>query len=557
MRLTFVLLASIAAAAAIALVAAGGDVRAQTQLALAGVVSSTAEGAMEGVIVSARRAGSPIVTSVVSDERGRYGFPTARLGPGSYQLSIRAAGYELPTRTIVDVAGARTATADLRLRAVRDVATQLTDAEWVLSMPGTAEQKRALLDCNGCHSLQRVVYSSWSTQEFLSIIPRMASYVNQSTAVHPQRRYAAPPGAGMSPKALEDLASYLATVNLHDRAYWSYEPKALPRPKGAATRVIYTEYDLPRAIIEPHDVYIRDGIVWYSDFGEQYLGKLDPATGKVTEYPLPVLKKGWPEGTLDIQPDNAGNIWISGMYQGGLMAFDPKTETVHPYPLQQQLNGATAQQSMVMPNHMDVDGKVWTNNQDAHQVLKLDVATGTYEVLGPFKDPSRPERTISGYGILADSQNNGYFLDMGGEGQAIVRVDAKTGAVRVFETPTKRSRARRGRIDAHDVMTFAEYGANQVAQFDTKTGQFREFKMAIPWTNPYDAYGDRNGDIWTGSMWTDRISRVDTRTGRVIDYLLPRFTNIRRVFVDESTNPVTFWTSNNHGASIIKLEAAP
>ena len=36
--------------------------------------------------------------------------------------------------------------------------------------------------------------------------------------------------------------------------------------------------------------------------------------------------------------------------------------------------------------------------------------------------------------------------------------------------------------------------------------------------------------------------------------VLPRTTNIRRVFVDNSTTPVTFWTGSNHGAAIIKLE---
>ena len=30
--------------------------------------------------------------------------------------------------------------------------------------------------------------------------------------------------------------------------------------------------------------------------------------------------------------------------------------------------------------------------------------------------------------------------------------------------------------------------------------------------------------------------------------------NVRRVFLDNSTNPVTFWVGNNHGASIIKIE---
>ena len=39
-----------------------------------------------------------------------------------------------------------------------------------------------------------------------------------------------------------------------------------------------------------------------------------------------------------------------------------------------------------------------------------------------------------------------------------------------------------------------------------------------------------------------------------VEYLLPRPTNIRRVFVDTSTKPVTFWAGNNHGAEIVRLE---
>jgi len=55
-------------------------------------------------------------------------------------------------------------------------------------------------------------------------------------------------------------------------------------------------------------------------------------------------------------------------------------------------------------------------------------------------------------------------------------------------------------------------------------------------------------------MWNDRVIRINPKTGKTIAYLLPRTTNIRRVFVDNTTTPVTFWTSNNHGSSIVKLE---
>ena len=54
---------------------------AQSATALAGKVTSTEEGAMEGVLVTAKKAGSTITVTVVSGKDGRYSFPADRLGP--------------------------------------------------------------------------------------------------------------------------------------------------------------------------------------------------------------------------------------------------------------------------------------------------------------------------------------------------------------------------------------------------------------------------------------------------------------------------------------------
>jgi streptogramin lyase len=48
--------------------------------------------------------------------------------------------------------------------------------------------------------------------------------------------------------------------------------------------------------------------------------------------------------------------------------------------------------------------------------------------------------------------------------------------------------------------------------------------------------------------------RVNPATGETMEYQLPEDTNIRRVFVDNSTTPVSFWTGNNHGAAIVRVE---
>src|SRR5436190_2269071 len=88
-------------------------VRAQGQAALTGIVSSEAEGKMEGVVVTARRAKSIVQVSVTTDARGRYAFPRNRLEPGEYTLSIRAVGYDIASLAKATVNG-QAATADIK-----------------------------------------------------------------------------------------------------------------------------------------------------------------------------------------------------------------------------------------------------------------------------------------------------------------------------------------------------------------------------------------------------------------------------------------------------------
>src|SRR6266850_6104245 len=161
--------------------------RAQAPVALTGQVSSAEEGAMEGVVVSAKKDGSTISISVVTDASGRFAFPAARLDPGHYALKARAAGYELDGAKAAAVAAGSVASADIRLRKVKNLSAHLTNAEWMLSMPGTDEQKRFLLNCNGCHTLERIMKSTYDADGFMQIFQRMANYYPGSTPLKPQR----------------------------------------------------------------------------------------------------------------------------------------------------------------------------------------------------------------------------------------------------------------------------------------------------------------------------------------------------------------------------------
>ncbi len=523
--------------------------------ALTGKVSSAEEGSMEGVLVSAKRDGSTVTVTVVTDRDGRYSFPAGRLEPGHYSLRIRAAGYDLDGPVAGDVAAQTTAAVDLKLRKTEDLAAQLSNGEWLASIPGTDQQKTGLLNCLGCHTLERVVRSQHNADAFMQVLPRMQAYVNQSIPAHPQLRRAErlmEERGDQRVQAQRQLADYLATINLNKSPQWAYPLKTLPRPSGRGTRVVITEYDLGRETISPHDVIVdADGIAWYSSFGEPFLGKLDPKTGKVTEYPLPELKPGFPTGSLGLRAGPDGNLWLGMMYQAGIAKFDRKSEKLKVWSLPPEVNIDAAQVNMVSPQRSDVDGKVWTQNNGFAGIHRLDLASGKIETFEPFRDAPKGE-PHNIYDVIPDSGNNVYFTDF--RHRHIGRIDAKTGEIKLYAAPTPASAPRRGTMDANDRLWFAEYRGNRVAVFDTRSEQFKEWPMPTAWTAPYDVILDRNGEAWTGSMSTDRIVRLDTASGGMVEYLLPRSTNIRRVFVDNSTNPVTFWVGSNHGASIVKLE---
>ena len=528
--------------------------QAQGAAALTGVVSSAEEGNMEGVLVNAKKDGSNITVTVVSDDKGNYSFPADRLSPGKYTISIRAVGYVLAGPKTAEVTAGTPAKADLKLGKVRNIATQLSNAEWLISLPGNDKQKAFMTNCVGCHTLQRVLTSTHSAAEYEQVFMRMARYSPGSQPAKPQLLLPGPRGErpSVTGEAAKAAAEYLASVTLGNPDSTEYSFKTLPRPKGKATRVIITEYDLPRKDAMPHDVIVdRDGKAWYIDFGAQFAGVLDPKTGEVKDIAIPVLKAEQPKGGLDIQFDPQGNVWLSLMYQAGIAKIDPKTHEIQMYPFPKEWQSPSTQASMVAPGNSDVDGKVWTNNQEDHYTYRLDVKTGQFENMGQNKDPSG--RQIRAYGMPTDQHNNVWQLQFGGH--SIGLRNAKTGEIKIWDTPTPGSRPRRGKVDNQNRLWFAEYGANRIGLFDPKTETFKEWQLPSAWGSPYHVSPNKDAtEVWTGSMLTDLVSRLNVQTGEFTEYLLPRTTNIRRVFVEENGPRPVFWAGSNHGASIVKVE---
>jgi virginiamycin B lyase len=544
----FILLSATSVLAIVLCQTPSSSVRAQNQDAITGKVTSDAEGAMEGVVVTAHKDGSIVSISVTTDAKGHYAFPESRLEPGHYALAIRAVGYDLSKLAATDVVSESTSKVDLKLQPTKNLPDQLTNAEWMMSIPGTEEQKSALLNCTSCHTLERVMKSTHDAEEWTHVISRMMGYGAVSQPIKPQPMLDRT-RAG-APEQYRKMAEYLATINLSATDKWTYPLKTLPRPTGESTRTIVTEYDVGRITSEPHDILVdKDGKVWYSDFGEMFIGKFDPKTLKLTEYPIKKFKPNAPTGLLSIEFDHTGKIWFDTMYQGSLGCLDPKSGEITYYPVDPKWNDDRVQLNFT-GLHYEVDGKVWTKSVGTQDIFRVDLKTGQWEKFHPT-DLLPGVHHAGIYQVMADSKNNLWMAEFT-EGH-LGKIDAKTLQVTWFANPTPHARDRRMEIDAQDRILVTEYRNSKVALFDTKTEKFTEYNLP-EYTYPYRANFDKNGEIWASTMSTDRVVRTDPKTGKTEQYLMPSDTNMRTVFVDNTTTPVTFWVGSNHDHRIVKVE---
>jgi len=531
---------------------------AQSAPALRGEVRSAEEGAMGGVTVTATRDKSTISVTAITGDQGSYSFPADRLAPGTYGLTIRAVGYDLDGKATANVAAEQTATADLKLKKTRNLIAQLTSAEWLASWPGTDAEKRLVADCMSCHTLERIARSNHPAEEWVTIVPRMLRYAQNTTPLAPQMRTGESTGLLVQqPERLQRLAEYLASVNLSNSETFPYALKSLKRVSGKGTRAIITTYKLPKQTDQPHDVMgDPDGGIYFTYFGDPLLGRLDPKTGEVASYPIPILKEKAAKGALSLYHDHDGNFWVSLMYQAGGAKFDKATKSFTMLPVAPEFNRESSQQAFVAPQSSHVDGKLWVQDVASTSVYRVDLKTGKFENFKPYAD-IKPDSPLAGrphsiYEIFPDAQNNLYIADF--SDRAIGRIDAKTGEYTFIQTPTDRSRPRRGEMDKEGRLWFAEYAVDNVAMLDTKTNRIQEWTVPTKWSLPYQAKIDKNGDLWTGGMASDRIARINTKTGDMVEYQLPANTNIRNLYIDDQTTPVSVWFGNNHGAAIVKLE---
>jgi len=585
------------------LITAGGRTAPAQSPGAAAVIQGkikSADGApMEGVVVSARASGKSFTTSVFTDGQGNYTFPS--LDAGQYRLWAQAVGFDAArSEFALTGTGVNRSLTMAPIKDVGRIVKQMSGVEFLRSLPQSTAADRRMVhayknNCTGCHTASHALGNRWDARGWGVLVDLMTVFPSTGEPVPAMRPTPDRMGSPMIAAYRNELSEYLGRAR---GATELGDLKLLPRPTGEATQVVITEYDLPRtdgrnhfddgsdwSMGTPsrfvgraaHDVWLdAAGNVWMADdlVPNRTLAKLDPRTGKVTDYALKG-EDGKTIATHSVVVDGVGRVWATG--DGNFVMYDIRNgdfkEFRRPAGMRATVGGT-----------LDVDskGNPWATSLNG--VLKLDAATGQYT---HYEGPPAPDGLCGAdcggwgtYGNTVDRDDNVWATNPGLD--RLLKIDSRTGKVTVVNLDplalaevTEVDRQRRRTVGASqnsappghkaprrlaadpngDVIWVALYTADRLARVDTRTNQVKEYPLPTPYSSPYATAVDKNGIVWINTMNHDVLTKFDPKTERFTEYTLPtRGTEIRHVQLDNSTNPPTVWAPYNRTNKVVRIQ---
>jgi len=331
--------------------------------------------------------------------------------------------------------------------------------------------------CTGCHQLSFITNSVGNSKEdWRKLISTMIAL--------PDAQY-------------DQITSYLATN-------FPKQEDSYPVVIDGPVKVSITEWLAPTLGSRPHDpLYTHDGMLWWTGQYQSRLGRVNPATGELKEFPLDVPNSG-PHGLVE---DDAGNIWFTAVNERYMGKLNPANGEVEEFYTPEGTRGPHTP----IVGH---DGTIWFTMQSGH-VGRVNPDTGRVTVEKTPSDNTYP------YGIQINSKGEPWYVDF--RGPRIGQIDQATGKITEHTLPNPESRPRRIALTPDDVVWYTDYPRGRLGRFDPATGEVREWlSPGGEKSRPYGiaAIGDV---IWYTEAYSrpNILVRFDTKTEEFQSWIIP------------------------------------
>jgi virginiamycin B lyase len=334
--------------------------------------------------------------------------------------------------------------------------------------------------CTACHQTNEITRSSGYTREGWKELA--ATMIDLSG----------------SPDKQDMITQYLA-------AHFPPNTKRAAKPMAGDAQIAFKEWVTPTLGQRSRDpVEAPDGSIWWAGQFANLIGRIDPKTGEMKEYPLP--PNAMPH-TVEI--DARGNVWYTGNKNGSVGYLDPRTGKITVFRMPDP--AAKDPHTLVF----DKNGIAWFTLQQSNMVGRLDPATGDIK-LATMKAPnSRP------YGIKIDAAGNPWFTCNGRP--CLVKVNPATMELNEVKLPLPGTTVRRLDI-AHDgIIWYVNSGEGRLGRYDPKSGEIKEWPSPSgAKSHPY-AIAVVDGIVWynESGVRPDMLVRFDPKTEKFQSWPIP------------------------------------
>ena len=313
------------------------------------------------------------------------------------------------------------------------------------------------------------------------------------------------------------IASYLSE---HYPADESRQPTLIP---GVA-EIEIREWVVPTLGQRSRDpIEAPDGSIWWTGMWASLVGRLDPASGVMEEFRLPLAAR-----PHSIVPDEDGNIWYTGNSNGTIGKLDPATGLITEFSTQARDPHSAA----FHPN-----GSLYFTAQAAGMLGRLDPETGE---LTEVQSEPRP------YGIQV-AANGTVWVAFNGTNK-IGALDPETMAIRYYDIPNEASRVRRLGLDSSGIVWFVNSTQGKIGRLDPASGEIRQWDSPSgPTSHPY-ALAVIDDNVWynESGMRPDALVRFDPENEAFQSWAIPSGVGIvRNMWVTKDGNLLIHQSSSN------------
>lgn len=248
-----------------------------------------------------------------------------------------------------------------------------------------------------------------------------------------------------------------------------------------------------------------DGSIWWAGQWGNLVGRIDPATGGMDEFPLPA--SAMPH-SVNIDP-NGKDVWYTGNKNGTMGRLDPETGEITEF----EMPDPAARDPHTA--EFDAHGFLWFTLQQSNMIGRLDPSSGEIRLVTMPPAGSRP------YGIKIDAEGSPWVACNGSN--CLVKVDPDTMALSEIELPIPETTVRRLDIDDDGIIWYVNSGRGRLGRYDPSSGEINEWPSPSgPKSHPY-ALVVVDGVVWynESGMRPDALVRFDPETKSFQSWPIP------------------------------------